>query len=78
MFDEIQRDAIRAEAQALLQRFSEKLKRVNINEQKMQLTGSGMRGNEAVIVADSDFRDLMFENAAKKDGDFIIGETKKW
>lgn len=78
MFDEIHKDAIRVEARAILQRFSEKLSGVNIKLREVKPIDSGMRHNETVKVADNDFRALMFANAPKKDGDFIIGETKKW
>ena len=78
MFEEIQKDAIRAEAQSILKRFSEKLAKVNIRVHAEKPTSSGMRHNEIVKTADSDFRELMFRNAPKKEGDFIIGETKKW
>jgi hypothetical protein len=78
MFEEIQKDAIRAEAHALLKRFSEKLAKVNAGNAVEKPASSGMRHNEIIKTADSDFREMMFSNAPKKDSDFILGETKKW
>lgn len=78
MFDEIQQEAIRAEAHALLKRFSEKLAGVKAGAAVEKPLSSGMRHNEVVKTADSDFREIMFSNAPKKDEDFIYGETKKW
>lgn len=78
MFDETQKNAIRAEAQSILKRFSEKISRFNLEQPQATPASSGMRGNETIHIADSDFRELMFKNAPKKEGDFIIGETKRW
>ena len=78
MFEDIEKEAIRQEAQALLRRFSEKLSKVNINGKYQETEGNGMRGNEKIKVADGDFRERMFANAKNKDRDFIIAEKKKW
>ena len=78
MFEEIPKDAIRAEAHTLLKRFSEKLAGVNAKNIESKPESSGMRHNEVVKTADSDFKEMMFANATKKDSDFIYGETKKW
>ncbi|HVY01846.1 MAG TPA: hypothetical protein VHA12_03725 [Candidatus Nanoarchaeia archaeon] len=78
MFDEIQKDAIRVQAHAILQRFSEKLADVKTADVVEKPSSSGMRHNEIIKTADSDFREMIFKNAIKKDESFIYGETKKW
>lgn len=78
MFDEIERDAIKAEAQTLLKRFSERLANVNLKEIEVKGNDSGMRRVGRGASCDDGFRETMFANSPKKEGDFIIAERKKW
>lgn len=78
MFDDIQKEAIRAESKVLLDNFSRALESVDLENIDEKVLDSGMRRASEVKGFDEDFHDKMFENASNKKGDFIVAERKSW
>ena len=70
-------EAIRREAKAILDKFSKSLKNVKADESHI-VRDSDRRDEGEGVDGDSEFREVMFENAPHKKGDFMIAEKKKW
>ncbi len=74
-----ERDQIREEAKEILDRFVGALNKADLKKVgRPLLNEDGVRKEGEGSDSDPDFRKSMFENAPKKDGDFIIAEKKKW
>ncbi|HTZ42046.1 MAG TPA: hypothetical protein VMC07_02460 [Candidatus Omnitrophota bacterium] len=76
---ESEKEQIRMQAKKMTDSFSEKLSRVKTPDaepviKKKSYEREQGNGEEC----DSDFRKIMFENAPKKEKDFILAEKKKW
>ena len=76
---EKERAEIKKQAKDIMDKFSEKLSKIDKKipeplierEEFERIEGEGKESN-------SDFRQRMFENAPKKNKDFILTEKKKW
>ena len=76
---EKEKEEIKKQAKDIMDKFSEKLSNVSekmsdplIDRKEFEREeGEGKESN-------SDFRERMFENAPRKNKDFIIAEKKKW
>jgi|TARA_Y100000031_G_C8126369_1_gene340689 Asp-tRNA(Asn)/Glu-tRNA(Gln) amidotransferase C subunit len=76
---ENEKESIRKQAKEIMDKFSEKISKVDkkisellIEREEFERTESD--GKETNL----DFRKRMFENAPKKNKDFILTEKKKW
>ena len=84
---------MRAEARAMLGKFSKSLGNVKVSsESNVDGESSGFRieattfekgsrspkGESVGEESNNDFRQRMFANAPNKEGDFIVAEKKKW
>ena len=79
------REKIREEAKQILDNFAHALDNVKVKEERVKngiggyrKEGRGYRKEGAGQKCDANFRERMFSNAPKKDGDYIIVERKKW
>ncbi len=74
-----EREEVKKESKKMLDSFSEKISRVGVFERepvvKREESEREEKGGEE---SESGFREIMFENAPKKNKDFIIAEKKKW
>jgi hypothetical protein len=79
MLDTKKREEVRKQAKEIMDKFAkslgdvkEKVEEDNVErEQDRRKEGEGKTSN-------SDFREIIFENAPNKNKDYIIGEKKKW
>ena len=78
MIDERKREEIRKEAKRILDKFSKTLEKVSFKERDLKKKVGGFREEGEGLKSSEDFRKRMFENAPKKDGNYIIAEKKKW
>ncbi len=69
---------ISLEAKRILDNFSKALEKVEFKEKKDKIEIGGFREEGEGKGEDKDFRKRMFDNAQKKNDNFIIAETKKW
>jgi Asp-tRNA(Asn)/Glu-tRNA(Gln) amidotransferase C subunit len=76
--DEKKKEEIRREAKEILDRFSGALEKVDVKGKDLKVSEEGFREEGSGEVGDKEFREKMFENAPSKEGDFILGEKKKW
>ena len=76
--EEKQKEEIRKEAQAILEKFAKTLDRVKVPTRKEGVKGEGTRVEGSGRECDSDFRKRLFENAPNKDEDCIIAEKASW
>jgi len=75
---EKEKQEIRKQAKSIMDNFSKKISKINIEmtEPLIERDESERKEGEK---CDEDFsREIMFENAPKKNKDFIIGEKKAW
>ena len=75
--DEKERAKIQKEAKVILDKFSKALSGVKAVESDV-VREVDRREEKEGEGCDSDFRDVMFENAPSKTKDFIIAEKKSW
>ena len=75
---ENKRKLVEKQAKELLASFSKKLARVEFKEKVVKGQVGGFREEGPGNQCNPEFRKIMFENAPKTEGDFIIGETKQW
>lgn len=75
---EQKREEIRAEAKKIIDNFAFAIEKVKIKEKKGKKEISGFREEGNGKKGDSEFRKRMFANAANKNEDNIIAETKSW
>ena len=71
-------EEIRLEARRILDGFAKSLEGVELKEKKLKQGVGGFRGEVGAVEGDSEFRKRIFENAPKKEGDFVLAEKKKW
>jgi len=77
MVSEAQQEAIRKEARKILDGFAKTLDRIPMAKARTRPGTSGRaEGSEAEC--DYDFRTRMFDNAPKKNKDFLIAEKGAW
>lgn len=76
---EKEKEEIRKEAKGIMDSFSKKLSKVSkkIPESLIERE-EGEREEVEKKEENSDFRERMFENAPRKNKDFILAEKKKW
>lgn len=75
--EEKKREQIRKEAKRILDNFSKALEKVKFEESNV-IREEDRREEKEGLKCKNDFREIMFENAAQKDKDFIIAEKKRW
>ena len=80
---EKEREEIKKQAKGIMDKFSEKISKVKSKIPEPFIEREGFERLEEEISVDSgelnsDFRKRMFENAPKKNKDFILTEKKKW
>ena len=75
--DEKKRAAIKREAKQILDKFSKALASVKASDSNVE-RDSDRREEGKGVDCDSDFREIMFDNAPKRNKDFIIAEKKQW
>ncbi len=78
MISEREKEEIKKEAKEILDKFANSLEKVKTKKKELKVQTGGFRKEGAGEETDSDFRKRMFENAPRKDGDFILAEKKKW
>ena len=79
MIDEKKRQEIEKQAEEILRKFSESLKKVKIdNKKEGKKEVGGFRKEGEGEKGDEDFRERMFANAPNKEGDAIVAEKKSW
>ena len=66
------------EAKRILDNFSKALEKVEFKEKKDKADIAGFREEGVGKLDNQDFRKRMFDNAPKKNDNFVIAETKKW
>jgi hypothetical protein len=76
--DEKKRAEIQVEAKAILDKFSKALSKVESTESDVIREKDRREEKGAGEKCDSEFRDVMFDNAEHKNKDFLIAETKSW
>lgn len=78
MLSEKEQEEIRYEAKEILDNFASALERVKIKEKGLKRDVGGFREEKSGEGGDSGFRERVFENAPRKEGNCIIAEKKKW
>ena len=79
MISEDKKKEIEMDAQKILKNFSKSLSKIKFSEKKKTSYGvSGFRKEGNGMKCDKDFRGRMFENAPKKEDNYIIAEKKVW
>ena len=75
--DERRRALVKKEAKQILDKFSKALSKVKSSDTNVERPEDRRKeGDESGC--DFEFREIMFENAPKKNKDFIVAERKKW
>ncbi len=69
---------IEKEAKQILDKFSKAIEGVKFKETESKGEVGGFRKEGEGKQCDADFRDAMFKNAPKKEGDCIVAEKKSW
>lgn len=75
--EEKKRAKIKKQAKQILDKFSKALAKVKSSESNVEREVE-RRAEKKGEQSDKDFREIMFENAPKKNKDFIVAERKKW
>jgi hypothetical protein len=80
---EQEKEKIRKEARKLMDKFADKISKIKKLEEPLIEMEKCERqehekGEKCCDCNDSDFREIMFQNAPDKNKDFIIAEKKKW
>ena len=70
-------DEIVKEAKKIIDDFMKELDKVKLDDD-FGISRKKETRTEFEDDCDKEFRDLMFNNATKKKGDFILAEKKKW
>ena len=78
MVTEAKKKAIQKEAKEILDKFASALEKVKFKEKKLKKGTGGYRKEGEGKKCDISFREAMFENAPKTEGDCIVAEKKKW
>ncbi len=74
---EKEKEEIRKEAKKVIDSFAKKLEKVRGNLDEIYLECEESERKEGGKLRDFS-REIMFDNASKKNNDFIIGEKKLW
>lgn len=77
---EKEKQEIRKQAKAVMDKFSRKLEKINLPEERTQSSGKDFERPEGAKEGERvEFdKKIMFENAPEKNKDFIISEKKRW
>jgi len=76
---EKEKQEIRNEAKKILDNFSKKLSKIDKKIKEFSIERECGERDEKKGECDEDFSlKIMFKNAPDKEGDFILGEKKKW
>ncbi len=78
MISEKKQAEIKKEAKEILDKFASALDKVKIKKKELKKPAGGYREEKEGMQGNPDFRNRMFENAPRKEGDCIIAEKKKW
>ena len=74
-----EKKVIKRQSKKIMDSFSKRLAEVDKNTEDVSVErGSGMRDEGNGEDCDETFREMFFKNAPHKEGDFILGEKKKW
>jgi Asp-tRNA(Asn)/Glu-tRNA(Gln) amidotransferase C subunit len=76
--EENEREAVRKQAERILDKFGKTLESVKLKEKKIDNKVGGFRKEGQGSLPNEDFRRRMFMNAPDKNDDFIIAEKKSW
>ncbi len=76
--EEQEKEAVRKQAEKILDKFGKALESVKLKEKKGENKVGGFREEKEGNRPNAEFRKIMFENAPGKDEDNIIAEKKKW
>ena len=74
---EQEKQEIKKEASSILEKFAKALEKVKVQEYRHFENNSGTR-EETKTEQDEEFRKIFFENAGKKNKNFILAEKKTW
>jgi Asp-tRNA(Asn)/Glu-tRNA(Gln) amidotransferase C subunit len=75
---EKEKEEIRKQAKGIIENFSKQLDKVKGKvEESFNEIGDGQR-DEGKNKCNEFDRKIFFENAPEKNGDFVVGEVKKW
>jgi hypothetical protein len=75
---EKEKEAIKKQAKGIMDSFSKRLSRVKVSKEEPAIIREECERPEGGGVSLDMDRKIMFENAPKKNKDFIIAEKKKW
>ena len=77
---EKEKEGIKKEAKGIMDSFSKKLSRISggLKEPLIERESGEREEKEGKKENDGDFREIMFENAPEKRGDFVLSEKKSW
>jgi len=79
MMDEKEREKIREQAKAIMDKFAKSLDSVKDKVEDSFVERAQDRRKEGEgKEANSEFKKIIFENAPNKNGDYLFGEKKKW
>ena len=76
--DKNKKKEIEKQAREILDKFGKALGKIKLKDGKIGSGLSGFRKEGTGDKENKDFRERMFANAPKKEGDFILAEKKKW
>jgi Asp-tRNA(Asn)/Glu-tRNA(Gln) amidotransferase C subunit len=77
--NEKEREEIKKQAKEIMDKFAKSIDSVKDKVQDSSVERDKDRREEREgKSSDADFRKIMFSNAPSKEGDFILGEKKKW
>lgn len=75
--NEKEKEQIKAEAKTILSKFAKAMSKIKEEKYEHFEQENGMR-EETKTTQDPIFREIFFQNAPKKNKNFILGERKKW
>ncbi|MFW6233562.1 MAG: hypothetical protein ACOC3Z_02785 [Nanoarchaeota archaeon] len=75
---EKEKKEIEKQAKDILNDFSKKLLKINKNLEEPSIEKQEFERNEEEEIENKFNREIMFENALKKNKNFILGEKAKW
>ncbi len=78
MVTDTEKEKIKEEAKHILDKFAKSLEAVKLKEKSLKTPVSGFRKEGASESSPQEFREMLFSNAPKTEGDCIIAEKKKW
>lgn len=78
MLSDKEKEDIRKEAKAILEKFGKALDKAEVKETKKGKGSIGYREEHEGSSGDADFRARFFKNAPQKSDDFLIAEKADW